>query len=702
MEVYCLDITIQNCNNITHGVVSIVEGALNIKYAINGTGKSTIAKAITAAAGENEQALSALTPYQFLGNTEHTPLVDGVQSIHKVMTFDENYIEQYVYQSDDLLKDSFEILVKTPDYDRHMDEIKRLLSEVNDSFQNNPELDSLIQAFSNFIDGCGRSQSGIAASGSIYKAFGKGNHISNIPTGLEAFSPYLSNTQDGGNVKWLKWQVDGKKYLDMADQCPYCSGSVEHTKTKILRITEEYDAKAIDHLNKMLVLFENLSPYFSEDTSQQLALITGNAGNMTAPQKRYLFEIKDQVQSVLDSLRSLKQLGFDSLKDADRIVDRLRQYEINLGLYSHLQSNLMQSKIDIINSSLHRVIDSAGRLQGEVNQQKKLVQRTIRENSSAINDFLKCAGYNYEVSIEEIEGGRYKLLLRPTSITTEIDSAKNHLSYGERNALALALFMFSVLKENPDLVILDDPITSFDGNKKFALLNMLFLSDRCLRNRTVLMLTHEFGSVIDVISTMPYNFHPAPHGAFLTITDGILTEKSITKSDIKSFKQIALTNIESDSDVLNKAIFLRRLYEADGNKNLAWNLLSNLFHKREVPTIPNESGQREMTQDEIRIATEEICTYIADFDYEHEFRRTQNIQELIAVYDRSRSNYEKLQIYRLLYNENHDNPVVKKFVNETFHVENDYLFQLNPCEYETIPQYIIAECDADIRLLSEQ
>ena len=152
------------------------------------------------------------------------------------------------------------------------------------------------------------SQTSIAASGPIYKAFGKGNRINNIPAGLEAFSPYLSNTQEASNVKWLKWQVDGKKFLEIADQCPYCSGSIEHAKAKILQITEEYDSKAIEHLDKMLVLFGQLSPYFSEATREQIALITNNAGNMTTQQKRYLFEIKDQVNSVLVLLQGIKKL----------------------------------------------------------------------------------------------------------------------------------------------------------------------------------------------------------------------------------------------------------------------------------------------------------------------------------------------------------------------------------------------------------
>lgn len=683
-----------------HGRVNIVEGALNIKYAINGTGKSTISKAITAEVNQDNRALDLLVPYQFVNDPDYRPKVIGVDAIHKVMTFDEAYIDQYVYQADDLLKDSFEIFVRTQDYDHHMAEIGQLLSDINESFQSNPELDLLIQAFSSFLDGCGKSQTNIAASGSIYKAFGKGNRINNIPAGLEVFSPYLSNTQGASNVKWLKWQVDGKNFLEIADQCPYCSGSIEHSKEKILRITEEYDSKSIEHLNKMLVLFAQLSPYFSEATTEQLALITNNAGDMTWQQKKYLFEIKEQVNTLFLMLQDIKKLGFNSLKDVDRVVDQLRSYKINLELFGHLQSDLMRKKIDIINASLNRIIEKAGRLQGEVNKQNSLIQKTIEENSTAINDFLKCAGYKYAVSIEETETHKYKLFLRSTLLDTEIASAKSHLSYGERNALALALFMFSALKENPDMVILDDPITSFDGNKKFALLNMLFLSKRCLRNRTVLLLTHDFNTVIDVISTIPYNFNPAPHGAFLATIDGVLEEKEISKSDICSFKQIALLNIGADIDVLNKAVFLRRLYEAEGNKGIGWNLLSNLFHKRAVPTVQDNNGTREMTASEIADATAEIRKYITGFDYNQQYERTQNVQTLIDVYHNSRSNYEKLQIYRILYNKNHENAVVKKFVNETFHVENDFLYQLNPSEYETIPQYIIEECNIDIQSLT--
>ena len=41
-----MEIIIKNCNNIDSGKIEISNNKLNIKFGINGTGKSTITKAI--------------------------------------------------------------------------------------------------------------------------------------------------------------------------------------------------------------------------------------------------------------------------------------------------------------------------------------------------------------------------------------------------------------------------------------------------------------------------------------------------------------------------------------------------------------------------------------------------------------------------------------------------------------------------------
>ena len=368
---------------------------------------------------------------------------------------------------------------------------------INTTFQTHPELDELIKVFQEFIDGFGKAKGGYSAAGAIGKGLGKGNKIDNIPKGLEVYEPYLKNSE---NVKWIKWQLEGKRYLDMAEQCPYCSGSIQETKETILKVSEEYDAKAVEQLNKMLEVFKKLSPFFTDDTVSKLDEISKNITGISNHQKTYLLEIKAQVDGLMQQLYGLKRMGFHSLKNAEKIADELQKFKVDLSYYSHLNSELANEKVELINKTLDVVLEKAGRLQGEIAQQKKHIKTTIEMYSKEINDFLYYAGYKYQVDIvEEEHTTDYHLILKHVDGEGVIQAANEHLSFGERNAFALVLFMYDVLKNDPDLVVLDDPISSFDGNKKFAIINMLFMGKHSLKNRTVLLLTHEFNTVIDVI-----------------------------------------------------------------------------------------------------------------------------------------------------------------------------------------------------------
>jgi hypothetical protein len=190
-----------------------------------------------------------------------------------------------------------------------------------------------------------------------------------------------------------------------------------------------------------------------------------------------------------------------------------------------------------------------------------------------------------------------------------------------------------------------------------------------------------------------------PNASFLENIEGVLSEKTITKDDIKTFIEIVEENIASLDETINKLIYLRRLYEIKNNKGLAYQLLSNIFHKRETPIHKSEE---EMTEEEINKASLEIQVAINEsFQYNICYVNMSNNNELIRLYEKATNNYEKLQIYRVLNNDNHANRTIRKFINETFHIENDYIYQLNPCQYQTIPYYIIRECNKDIEQLKQ-
>lgn len=683
-------IQINNCNNIDVGELSISKNHLNVKYAFNGTGKSTISNAIISKINNDDLGLSSLTPFKCRGDESVKPSISGLEEYRSVKIFNDDYIEQYFFQQDELVKDSFEIFVRTPDYDSHMQKIEQLVKAIHDTYKNDDTLNELITDLQSFIDSYGKGKTGPTAGSVIGKGLGKGNKLSDIPEDLSQYKPFL--IKPVVNVKWLKWQLSGNDFLVDEEICPYCAKDISHEKESINKVGENFDSKVIDSLNKILEIFGRFKKYFSDETNLKIDEISNNISEIKKEQKMFLKEVYDQTVLLKDKLVALKNLGYVSLEDAGKVKSAMEDYKIDLSYLPHLNSKNIKQKVKSINDSVDLVLDKVGELEGEVNKQRALIKKTIEKYKVQINEFLEYAGYRYCVSIDNNDGD-FKLKLYHRDYAGEIPGNEKHLSYGEKNAFALALFMYSVLHENPDLIILDDPISSFDNNKRFAIINMLFMGSNSLKDRTVLLFTHEFSLVVDMIYNFKSKILPTPLAHFLSVTNCTLSEQSIKKEDIMSFVKIAENKINGESDTLNKLIYLRRLFELRGDKGYEWNLLSCLFHKKNPPTKHGEHDEEPMTTEEIQQATKSIQNRLPGFDFDYEMSRVNDVKILKRLYAECTCNYEKLQIFRIIFEHAEINDVVRQYINETYHIENDYLFQLDPAKYNTVPSYIIDICD---------
>ncbi len=696
-----MDVILKRCNSIENGEINIIDKSLNIKYGINGTGKSTISKAIEYYIIDKNNAsneLSKLKPFKYRNNpNENNPEVSGLDSIDSVAIFNEDYVNQHVFQPNEVLKNSFNILINDEAYQRGMSDINVLIKDISKTFEDNKDIEIMLNDLTELLKSFGTAK-GLSKSSSFSKAFKNGNLIENIPINLLVYKDFIKDTN---NTKWLKWQMTGKDYLNISTCCPYCTSSdIEEKKVIIEAISENYDSKLIEHLNKIITTISKLKEYFNTDTYDKIIEISQSVNGLQKEQEAFILEIRDQINLLIDKLQNVKKLGFQSLKDFDKVDETIKTFKIDISYMRHLNTGITEKKILKINNSLDEILEKSGQLQGKVNLQKTRVKETIEKHKDDINTFLKYAGYNYSINIEEAsENSPYKMqLIHNNFVDSNIDNAKNHLSFGEKNAFALILFMYEVLKNNPDLIILDDPISSFDKNKKFAIMEMLFRGEKSFKNKTILMMTHDFEPIVDIIFHHSDIFNEVkPSANYLENTEGSLIEKPITRHDIKTFIDIAEENISTLEEQINKLIYLRRLYEITNKKGLAYHLLSNLFHKREEPQYHPFDNTNMMTQSEIREAEEEISNKINEvFCYSTCYQNIINDSEIKRLYSESNNNYEKLQIYRILFNENHENRVIRKFVNETFHIENDYIYQLNPFHYQTIPHYIIKECSIDI------
>jgi len=85
------------------------------------------------------------------------------------------------------------------------------------------------------------------------------------------------------------------------------------------------------------------------------------------------------------------------------------------------------------------------------------------------------------------------------------------------------------------------------------------------------MLTHDLDPLVDMMLHHPDKF-ATPFAVFLENNKCILAEKEISQSDIKTFIEINLENIESQSNVLIKLVYLRRLYEVTKEMSYGYRL----------------------------------------------------------------------------------------------------------------------------------
>ena len=224
--------------------------------------------------------------------------------------------------------------------------------------------------------------------------------------------------------------------------------------------------------------------------------------------------------------------------------------------------------------------------------QKAQVAKSIERNQDEINEYLRSAGYKYAVRIES-SGDSYRMILEHQDAPGHLEAAGSHLSFGERNAFALVLFMHQVRRDMPDLVVLDDPVSSFDKTKKFAILHKLFHGKQSLRGFTTLLLTHDIEPAIDIVRTATSGqfqaADPAVH--FLQSREGLVEEKPIKPADIMTFSQVCDENIDSSADPVIKCIYLRRRYEVHGERGAEYDVLSSLLHVRDEPSSKGEKGE---------------------------------------------------------------------------------------------------------------
>jgi len=270
--------------------------------------------------------------------------------------------------------------------------------------------------------------------------------------------------------------------------------------------------------------------------------------------------------------------------------------------------------------------------------------------------------------------------------------------------------MYYAVMQKPDLIILDDPISSFDTNKKYAILHRLFkyATNRNVSfdNKTVLLLTHDFEPIVDfaVIGKLgPEKVSTS----FVWNDGGIINEKEIDPN--RDVKMITVQNADiaknETVNIVSRVAALRLLSELNERKEEwenVYEILSSLIHGQDIRRKLANGKKVEMSQEEIAEGLGVIKKYIPDFDYSYLKDTVFTENGIKKIYKSEGNNYFKMQLFRELKEVSSMNKFSIsprdeawfKFIDETYHIENGSLYSLDVCNYNLVPLYIINMVDS--------
>lgn len=703
-------VTIKNCNCIKQAGINLQEGTLNIKYGLNGTGKSTIGLALQAEGNHDVASLAKLLPYN--SNKEIPDQCPAVLNLPftRIRVFNDEYANNYLFKGENFFDDSFRVFLHSNECDSLTSTISSMLDNLQNMFQTSEDLTQLRSLLPQLFDILKLK------NGEIPKSGGVGDLLKGNGYGFDKhkeLTPYRNfyEREDFLTVsKWAKWRRDGIVQMN-GENCPFCTAIMDTKKIENQNqvIIKVFKNSAITTANKILDYLKNAfnNKFMSEDSIKKLQGYLGDSSKASELEVLLNF-LAAETQYLIDKINSI--LMFKPMNvtrdQLNRIEQTLNEMMLDKGMLNTFYcTETVNSLIQAINGRIADLKKATGKLKGLFFKYDKKLNELIQNRKDDVNNFLSLAGFPYKFQIDSDGDQKATTYLVPITATDmPVPEPAEHLSWGEKNAFSLVMFMFEAISDKADLIVLDDPISAFDANKKFAIIQRMFDNQKAsFRDRTVLMLTHDTQPLIDYVkeeSFKKYGITTAVNAEYLENINGIIREREIQAQDLKSVIHIAKSIVQdTSSSVITRIVNLRKFVELTSltpDKKEIYHVLSNLIHGRETPVykdkVPLESGVLEKGCYEIR-------KYINDFDY-GSYLHQLNDKNLASLYKRS-VKYEKILIARLLL-ERYEGmlnslrrkyPALCKYINETNHVENDFVYQLDPREFFNIPEKYVHDLD---------
>lgn len=692
-----MEIKVENLGVISEGKIELEKNVVNIKYGINGSGKSTISKGIELSVkGED---LNKLRTY----GSEIEPTVSFSEDISSVIVFNQKYVDDYLFK-DDIANNSFEIMINTNEYKIGKKKIDNMFVDLITSI-NNTNTKTIIEELETLKINVPIKKKETKAKGKQYSLsgvskFAKAKKVANLNEILdEQAMMYKERLESNDNHVWLKWFQAGQEFINENQRCPFCLNELPSDFNITSKsIKNSINATGLKQNIEIKEVISKTEKYMSEENIDIMKSVINKNEDFSEQELEKIYEIITVCDIELTKLRNLRSINISGIKkkyENNTLIDFLKSNILNPSFFEKL-SDEVKENVENINEAISEIMAKSKELETITKDFSDKLNLLVESKKEYINNFLSISGIPYLIDIVESDDAKFKTVLNPLN-SSELITQKS-LSFGEKNAISLMLFSLEASKDY-DLIILDDPVSSFDNNKKFAILYYLFTKeDAVFKNKSILLFTHDFDIIVDFI--YKDEFKKIENKCyFVKNTSGNLVENKISKGSVSYTIRHWRKNAEKESlHPLLRIVNLRKyLQYTHPSETEAINILSSLEHN-DVKPMEKVRGKKQEIIDKIKLdkGIDCITDKIENFDYDTYLLRIQNKDELKQLYDSSDSSISKLQILRMIVNltgEKVENQVFWDYLTEYYHVENNEMTSLDEKKFDVVPNYIMKMSD---------
>jgi energy-coupling factor transporter ATP-binding protein EcfA2 len=701
-----MHIHFQNVRSISDGDIEIEKGKLNIFYGPNGIGKSTMIESVDLAVKGELASEKSFVPF-FSDKTPEVYFADDKPN--QVLIYNQDYISNCLFQENDCLHGTFNLLFKTKEIDEAAKNINALIDNIK-QLANGPEVTKFVsdiqavteKSFTFAKPGKDGSVHFKAQSDAKFLEESIDKEV-NLPANLSGYSPYSKI------LSWIDWIGVGISIMDAShqDACPFCTDPIDETKKALIKsipslgLSKEFQNNK--NAREKLISFSN---YLDSKNKKDLSnFITDSRGlkDVDVSNLQPIFEKAKFEISKINEIKSLNPISLSQLGD-QLTAEKISSLKIDISVFDATKASFI-SELSSINSELTKLVSKIEELRSTVSLFNVKKKNAITACQESINDFLRISGIPYEVKIETANNSTVTTTLQCVSKAKgdviNISDVKHTLSYGECNAICLAFFAVEA-SESDGLIVFDDPVSSYDANKRLAILLTIFDSNSnlCLKGKTMAFFTHDFATMIPLIKLPSGSLNHIAKGFIVQNEKGHVSTSPITKTDIQNSLIIEEEKAKDTTlPMLLRVVHLRRYYELKSVDSNEYEYLSCLTHNDDDHEKPVKKTRfdtyTEFTSDEIIKAEANISSFLGQGNFKFWSAETKNVEKLMSAYEDAKSKYEKLCLARSIIGsrKSANNDVLWHFITETYHIEQEQIFGYKFDDGTEIPGYIISICD---------